>query len=213
MMLREVLCGSFCTAVLGTGTAGNFDLHATLAMLRFLSHAGRLTTRVRAPQPALTSLQRRLRALEERLAVEMRDALARRPVQTLRSPPALYTGGTRADAELADSSVARATESLRELAMQLGSIAQQHDYQAARLQAQLRTLRAVISDSGGEQLGLPFSESQSHLGCVGGSHVVVARMDIAEKALCELEVRLNSARSELKRFDQAVLDWALHDDS
>ena len=205
LLLREVLCGSFCTALLGAVTSADHDLHHTLSTLRFLRYSSRLSTRVRAPQPTLSALMRRLRALEVRFSTELAEQAERRPpfFGKLASPPALFTGDTAPSPTLA----ARAAECLREVAVQLGAATQQREHEASRLQAQVGAIRAALSDSGWEQPKLPWQEPNSRLGGVAGSRVVLQRMQATEARLGELEQRLNVARRDLKQLDTAVLTF------
>ena len=195
-LLRETLAGEFCTAVLGCCGAAESDTQATVSTLHFLLHAGKLTNRVRAPQPPLDSLLKRLRALEERLALQQQKWLERPPPTAL--PESLHALGRarsrRRPAAAAAAAAARQAfvghggggGALRGLAAQLSVVCQLRERQAAQLQAHARDLAAAVGDAGRQRSSSWEAEPPVPNG-LSGAHDVLAKMERAEHLVRALD--------------------------
>ena len=180
LLLREVLAGEFCTAVVGCCGAAEADTQGTISTLHFLLHAGRLNNRVRVSQPPLESVVRRLRSLDERLTLHQQTWLERRP-------PVAQTGSPISGRGALVPSIPAGGDDLgpqecgwfQELAAQVGLITQQREEQMAHLRTMTTDLRAIINeDAGRQRRSLPWHSTVAGL-C--GAHEVMQRLEQAEQ--------------------------------
>ena len=194
LLLREMLAGEFCTAVIGCCGAAEADTQSTISTLHFLMQAGRLSTRVRLPQPPLEAQLRRLRSLDERLMLQQQRWLERKPPLTLVGAWA-SGGGARilpATGGAEDLGPQNECGWFRDLAAQLGVVAQQREEQMAQLRRLAEDLRATLSEAGRQRRSLPWQERRA---ARGGSGVeqVSRRLEVAEQLLRALGEWLREA--------------------
>ena len=228
LLLREVLSGEFCTAVIGSCGAAEADTQATISTLHFLLHAGRLCNRVRVPQPPLESLVRRLRGLDERLSLHQQRWIERKPPVTSHlaaNQPMGFGGGAvslvlPATGGAEDLGPQHENVLFHELAAQVGLINQLREEQTAHLRAHLRDLRAAIDEAGKQRRGLPWQERSGGAG-LSGAHDVLQRLEQAEQLVRALGEWLRESQDSHSALLHAVnlsqsrdtdLARALHDD-
>ena len=195
---RRCLLGEFCTAILGCCGAAEADTQATISTLHFLLATGRLSNRVRVPQPPLESLLRRLRSLEERLSIQQQRWLeANRRLRQrqggCRAPcPYRRRGG------IEDLGPQQESELFRELAAQLGLINSQRSEQTAHLRAHCRDLRAAIGEAGKQRRALPWHEGPVLSGLSSAKEVMM-RLEQAEQMQRQLRSSKEKGRRRTRR--------------
>ena len=223
LLLRETLSGEFCTAVLGGCGAAEADVHGTISTLQFLMHAGGCINRVRVPQPPLESLVRRLRALDERRAIEQQrwvespppmlqaTGLAGRPLSSslavssdgggavATSPPA--TGGMPEEAAAPPE-----IESFDQLAAQLSLTLNLRDEQAAMLRGHAREIKAAIAESARERRSLPWDEDAAlgAAGGLGGARDVLQALEQLGRQVDVLDTWVREAQDTHQQLRRAI---------